>query len=99
VAFETSPVCFRLSLEDRDLLDMVAKHQKRSVSAFVRDAAVRQARDVLRDREADLLAEYRAENDRLARELADRTERVSRLARESWPQPRSSTATDRQRPA
>jgi uncharacterized protein (DUF1778 family) len=90
VPLESSPICFRLSLEDRDLLDMVAKHRKLSVSAFVRDAAIKEAREVLRDQEVALLEEYKAENDRLARELQARTQRVA-----DWVQPNQAESRPR----
>ncbi|MGH4026820.1 MAG: DUF1778 domain-containing protein [Pseudonocardiaceae bacterium] len=47
MANESSPICFRLSAEDRSLLEVVAQHQGQTLSAFVRNAVVRVAQGIV----------------------------------------------------
>lgn len=47
MANESSPLCFRVSAEERSLLEVVAQYQGQTLSAFVRDAVTRVARGII----------------------------------------------------
>lgn len=47
MANEPSPICFRVTGVERNLLDAVAYHQGESLSAFVRNAVIAAAQGVL----------------------------------------------------
>jgi len=47
MANEPSPICFRVTGVERNLLDAVAYYQGESLSAFVRNAVISAAKDVL----------------------------------------------------
>ena len=62
-----SPVSFRLSAEDRRLVEIVAAYYELSLSDFIRRAVVDAARDVLDREGADKVLEViRESNSRLA---------------------------------
>lgn len=47
MASESSPICFRVPTDERSLLEVVAQHQGQTLSAFVREAVIRVARDIV----------------------------------------------------
>ena len=47
VASESSPICFRVPADERSLLEVVARHQGQTLSAFVRDAVIRVAQGLV----------------------------------------------------
>lgn len=57
MAKDTSPLCFRLSPDDRRLIETVAAYVGRSVSDFVRTVAIDAAANILRDHGADKIVQ------------------------------------------
>ncbi|HET9254791.1 MAG TPA: DUF1778 domain-containing protein [Pseudonocardiaceae bacterium] len=49
MATESSPICFRVPADERSLLEVVARHQGQTLSAFVRDAVVRVAQGLIEE--------------------------------------------------
>ena len=47
MASESSPICFRVPADERFLLEVVARHQGQTLSAFVRSAVVRVAQGLI----------------------------------------------------
>jgi Protein of unknown function (DUF1778) len=47
VASESSPICFRVPADERSLLEVVARHQGQTLSAFVRNAVIRVAQGLI----------------------------------------------------
>lgn len=47
MASESSPICFRVPADERSLLEVVARHQGQTLSAFVRDAVIRVAQGLI----------------------------------------------------
>jgi uncharacterized protein (DUF1778 family) len=47
MASESSPICFRVPADERSLLEVVARHQGQTLSAFVRDAVTRVAQGLI----------------------------------------------------
>ena len=47
MASECSPICFRVPADERSLLEVVARHQGQTLSAFVRDAVTRVAHGLI----------------------------------------------------
>jgi hypothetical protein len=47
VASESSPICFRVPADERSLLEVVARHQGQTLSAFVRNAVIRVAHGLI----------------------------------------------------
>ena len=47
MASESSPICFRVPPDERFLLEVVARHQGQTLSAFVRDAVIRVAQGLV----------------------------------------------------
>jgi hypothetical protein len=47
VASESSPICFRVPADERSLLEVVARHQGQTLSAFVRNAVTGVARGLI----------------------------------------------------
>ncbi len=82
---DTSPVCFRLPSEDRQLLELVAEYQGQSISTFVREIVMSAARRIVDEtggekivQELDERNEQLAEEQREAREKALRGESAAR---------------------
>lgn len=44
---DASPICFRVPTNERWLLEVVAKHQGQTLSAFVRNAVIRVAQGIV----------------------------------------------------
>lgn len=85
-----SPVSFRLSAEDRRLVEMVAAYHELSVSDFIRRAVVQSARAVLEQEGADKVLEVvRESNSRLNEQ---RLELYQQAAEDATRRPRN---TDR----
>jgi len=47
VASDSSPICFRVPADERSLLEVVARHQGQTLSAFVRNAVIRVAQGLI----------------------------------------------------
>ncbi|MGH3695547.1 MAG: DUF1778 domain-containing protein [Pseudonocardiaceae bacterium] len=47
MASESSPICFRVPADERSLLEVVARHQGQTLSAFVRSAVIRVAQGLI----------------------------------------------------
>lgn len=61
---DSSPVCFRVSPEEREILDMVANYQLESISSFVRHGILDVAREIIDEVGADRIQEaYRPMRD------------------------------------
>lgn len=63
---DTSPVCFRLSPEDRQLVEMVAAYQGESVSTFVRGVVLTAAARIVDENGGE----------KIVQELHERNEQV-----------------------
>jgi uncharacterized protein (DUF1778 family) len=69
MAKDTSPLCFRLSREDRRLIETVAAYTDQSVSDFVRTVAINAAAKIIRDHGVDKIVQTIGErNDRMSEE-------------------------------
>jgi uncharacterized protein (DUF1778 family) len=69
MAKDTSPLCFRLSRDDRRLIETVAAYTDQSVSDFVRTVAIDAAAEIVRDRGVDKIMQTIEErNDRMSEE-------------------------------
>lgn len=71
---DTSPVCFRLTPEDRQLVEMVAAYTEQSVSTFLRNVVVGTA--------SRIVAEHGA--DKIVQELHERNERMGAEQRRAF---------------
>jgi len=49
MASDSSPICFRVPADERSLLEVVARHQGQTLSAFVRDAVTRVAQGLIEE--------------------------------------------------
>jgi uncharacterized protein (DUF1778 family) len=67
MAKDTSPLCFRLSPDDRRLVEMVAAYMGQSVSDFIRSIVVGAASRVVADHGPD----------KIVRELDERNQKMS----------------------
>jgi uncharacterized protein (DUF1778 family) len=67
MAKDTSPLCFRLNAEDRQLVEMVAAYMGQTVSDFIRTIVVGAASRVVADHGGD----------KIVRELHERNQRMS----------------------
>jgi len=47
MASKSSPICCRVPADERSLLEVVARHQGQTLSAFVRDAVTRVAQGLI----------------------------------------------------
>ncbi|MGH3831806.1 MAG: hypothetical protein ACRDRS_15390 [Pseudonocardiaceae bacterium] len=47
MASESSPICFRVPADERSLLEVVARHQGQTLSAFVRSAVINVAQGLV----------------------------------------------------
>jgi hypothetical protein len=47
VASESSPICFRVPADERSLLEVVARYQGQTLSAFVRNSVIRVAQGLI----------------------------------------------------
>jgi hypothetical protein len=47
VASGSSPICFRVPADERSLLEVVARHQGQTLSAFVRNSVIRVAQGLI----------------------------------------------------
>jgi uncharacterized protein (DUF1778 family) len=69
MAKDTSPLCFRLSRADRQLIETVAAFTDQSVSDFVRTVAVDAAAEIVREEGIDKIVHAIAErNERMSEE-------------------------------
>lgn len=74
MAKDTSPLCFRLSRDDRQLIETVATFTDQSVSDFVRTIAV--------DAAATIVREHGIE--KIVHTIAERNERMSEEKRQAF---------------
>lgn len=79
MASDVSPICFRVTADERNLLDAVAYYQGETLSAFVRNAVIDFAREVLdkEGREA-VLATFKDVEARRASKAAERLQHLER---------------------
>jgi uncharacterized protein (DUF1778 family) len=69
MAKDTSPLCFRLSPDDRRLIETVAAYTEQSVSDFVRSVVINAAAKILRDQGVDKIVQTIEErNERMSEE-------------------------------
>lgn len=71
---DTSPVCFRLTPEDRQLVEMVAAYMEQSMSTFLRTVVVGTA--------SQIVAEHGGE--KIVQELHERNERMGEEQRRAF---------------
>lgn len=70
---ENSPICFRVSPAERNLLDAVAYYQGESLSSFVRNAVIDSARALLdQEGRAAVLKRFEEVEDRRSRKAQER---------------------------
>lgn len=70
---EGSPICFRVSSAERNLLDAVAHYQGETLSAFVRNTVIENARELLdREGRAAVLARFEEVETRRSRKAQER---------------------------
>jgi uncharacterized protein (DUF1778 family) len=74
MAKDTSPLCFRLSRDDRRLIETVAAYSDQSVSDFVRSVAVDAAAQIVHDEGID----------KIVHTIAERNERMSEEKRRAF---------------
>jgi uncharacterized protein (DUF1778 family) len=74
MAKDTSPLCFRLSRDDRRLIETVAAYVDQTVSDFVRTVAIDAAAKILQDHGAA----------KIVRTLEERNEKMSEARRRAF---------------
>jgi hypothetical protein len=84
MANESSPICLRVPLDERRLLEVVAQYQGQTLSAFIRNAAVRVAQGIVDQQGAE--AVFKKFETLETRKAAEVTERINEIRDHLLPQ-------------
>jgi uncharacterized protein (DUF1778 family) len=77
MARDVAPVCFRLSGEDRELLEQAALFRETSMSQFIRDIAISTASQIVEDNREAILIRMRQQAEEIQQQYEKKLERIS----------------------
>ena len=81
---EASPICFRVPTDERWLLEVVAKYQGQTLSAFVRNSVIRVAQGIVDKYGAE--AVFKKYETLEAGRVAETTARINEIREQLLPQ-------------